>query len=93
MSYCEKHSQIYKQYCSCCALEPPVSEHKDTEMLAIDDREAAIKHIALRWDNDIECWRILTVGRNIDEFNERVAYWKGKGAENIKTYSVKEDKP
>lgn len=65
-------------------------------MLAIEDKDADITHIALAWDDGPEIWRIVTLGRNIDEFNERVEYWRNKGVEGIETYQIeamKEDKP
>lgn len=46
---------------------------------AIDDRDAQLTHVALHWDDELNMWRLLSLGRSKDEIEKRVEFWIGKG--------------
>lgn len=56
--------------------------------MTFEDETATITHIALYWDDDVNIWRLLSVGKDEQEINERVKFWKGKGAEKIKIFKA-----
>ena len=56
--------------------------------LAIDDKDAELHFIAMRWDADVSSWRMVSLGRDLDEIDERVAHWKGNGITGIQIYSM-----
>jgi len=58
--------------------------------MTFEDKAATITRIALYWDDDVSIWRLLSVGEDEQEINERVKFWKGKGLVNIKTYKSDE---
>jgi len=65
---------------------------KNTEVehleLASDDPDAKLEFIALSWDDEIKAWRMISLGRTLDEIEARVSYWAGKGAEGIEVFQL-----
>lgn len=54
--------------------------------LAVQDRDATLTHAALYWDDELDMWQLLSLGRSEEEIISRVDYWEGKGTKNIKMF-------